>query len=296
MEGRESHRMKIAGLVLLGLLLLCAGLLFVGTSRWRAQTATIRSGLVPSTPAVPRVDFGVLRELPTPVRRYLQLTLADGGPTIRRARIQHSGRFDMGQKAPRWRPFTSDQVVVVRPLGFDWNGRVDMVAGLPARVHDAYVGGRGLLIASVAGLIPVARLGGEGTPAQIQRALDEGELLRFLAEAVWFPTALLPRDGLEWREVDERSAIAVLHDGGSRVELLFGFGADGFVESVRSEGRGRYVDGEMVPTPWQGRFWNVQERAGMHIPIDGEVAWILPEGARPYWRGTIEQIEFELVD
>lgn len=288
--------MRLAGLVLLGLVLLLGGLLFAGSLRWRMRTAAIRSALVSSEPALSRVDFAGLEEVPDPVRRYLELALTHGQPVIRRARIRHSGRFDMGQRAPRWRPFRSDQVVVLDPPGFDWNGRVDMLAGLPARVHDAYVGGRGRLIASVAGLIPVAELGADGTAEEIQRALDEGELLRFLAEAVWFPTALLPRDGLEWRGVDERAAIAVLADGDTQVELRFDFGEDGFVSSVRAEGRGRYVDGQMVPTLWEGRFWNVQERAGMRVPIDGEVAWILPEGARPYWRGTIEQIEFEFVD
>ncbi len=57
-----------------------------------------------------------------------------------------------------------------------------------------------------------------------------------------------------------------------------------------TEARGRTVDGEVVPTPWQGRFWNYDERGGMWVPLDGEVAWLLPEGAKPYWRGRITEI------
>jgi hypothetical protein len=45
------------------------------------------------------------------------------------------------------------------------------------------------------------------------------------------------------------------------------------------------VGGEVVPTSWRGRFWNNEERGGMRVPLDGEVAWMLPEGAKPYWRG-----------
>jgi hypothetical protein len=56
---------------------------------------------------------------------------------------------------------------------------------------------------------------------------------------------------------------------------------------VGTEARGRTVDGEVVPTPWQGRFWNYDERGGMWVPLDGEVAWLLPEGAKPYWHGHI---------
>ena len=53
------------------------------------------------------------------------------------------------------------------------------------------------------------------------------------------------------------------------------------------------MGGEVVPTPWQGRFWNYEERGGMRVPLDGEVAWLLPEGPKPYWRGRIAEIDYE---
>jgi hypothetical protein len=31
----------------------------------------------------------------------------------------------------------------------------------------------------------------------------------------------------------------------------------------------------------------------MQIPLDGEVEWLLPEGAKPYWRGSIAEIVYE---
>ena len=44
---------------------------------------------------------------------------------------------------------------------------------------------------------------------------------------------------------------------------------------------------------WQGRFWSHAIRDGMRVPLDGEVAWMLPEGARPYWRGHITTVTYE---
>jgi hypothetical protein len=32
----------------------------------------------------------------------------------------------------------------------------------------------------------------------------------------------------------------------------------------------------------------------MQIPLEGEVAWLLPEGPKPYWRGRITDIAYEL--
>jgi hypothetical protein len=30
----------------------------------------------------------------------------------------------------------------------------------------------------------------------------------------------------------------------------------------------------------------------MRVPLDGEVAWLLPAGAKPYWRGHISEIVY----
>ena len=201
-------------------------------------------------------------------------------------RVRHTGTFNMGETTDQWKPFTSDQRVVTRRPGFDWDGRVAMAPGLPVRVHDAYVGGEGILHASLLGLLPVVDMRGT-------RDVAEGELMRFLAEAAWYPTRLLPGQGLRWEAVDDDSARATLNDAGISVTMLFTFDEQGLIETVRAEARGRTVGGEVVPTPWQGRFWNYEERGGMLVPLDGEVAWLLPEGAKPYWRGHITGISYE---
>jgi hypothetical protein len=99
---------------------------------------------------------------------------------------------------------------------------------------------------------------------------------------------------VRWEAIDEQSARATLADGAVSVTLTFGFAADGTMQSVRAEARGRTVAGQVVMTPWEGRWSDVQVRGGMRVPLSGEVAWLTPQGRRPYWRGTISSIEFEL--
>ena len=53
------------------------------------------------------------------------------------------------------------------------------------------------------------------------------------------------------------------------------------------------VKGAVIPTAWEGRFRNYEKRHGMLVSVDGEVAWVLPDGAKPYWRGHITRIEYE---
>ena len=287
----------MARLVALALALLLAALAAylaaraAGRVRWRAGTAALRARLAAAHRPTPgaRFDAASLEGLPPPVARYFRTVLRDGQPLIEVTRLRHTGTFDMGKAAPDWKPFVSDQVVTASPPGFDWDATIAMAPGLVARVHDAYVGGEGILHATVLGLLTVADV--RGTPAAA-----EGELMRHLAEAAWSPTNLLPARGVRWTAIDDHRARATLADGATSVSLTFRFRDDGTIESIRADARPRTVGNALVPTPWEGRFTNEAVRDGMRVPLDGEVGWITPEGYRPYWRGRIEDVSYQFAE
>ena len=75
--------------------------------------------------------------------------------------------------------------------------------------------------------------------------------------------------------------------------MRFHFDSDGLVDTVTAASRSRLVGKVSRPAPWQGRFWNYAWRDGMRVPQQGEVAWLLPGGASPYWRGRISRLVYE---
>lgn len=251
------------------------------------KSGALRSGLEAGRRPV-RPDRYVPDEttgLPGPAQRFFRAALTPGQPMLSALTLDHEGTFNMSERGERWLGFTSNQRVVLARPGFDWDARIRLLPGLSFRVHDSYVAGEGILNARLLGL-PLVNL--RGTPE-----LARGELMRFLAEAAWYPTALLPSQGVQWTPVDDRRAQATIADGDTRVSLTFSFGADGLIESVRAEDRGRTVAGMIVPTPWEGRWAHYAERDGMRVPLEGEVAWILPDGRKPYWRGRVTRLEYE---
>jgi hypothetical protein len=279
-----------AALIVVVLALGVAVAVVYGNARWNSDTLVLRERLEAArTPPVPGTSVHRAEDiatLPAPVQRYFRVALSENQPLVAAVSIEHTGTFDMGENAAQWKPFTSTQRVVTRPPGFDWDARIAVVPGIAVHVHDAYVAGAGLLRASVLGLVPVADLQGSGDLAQ-------GELMRYLAEAAWYPTALLPSQGVRWQAIDANSARATLADGSTSVSLVFRFGDDGLIDTVRADARGRTVANTVIPTPWMGRFWNYAVRDGMRIPLEGEVAWIMPEGTKPYWRGRANQVRYE---
>lgn len=275
-------------LILAALALIFVGLNVGGAMRWTGATQAILARLeakrLPASPA--RYDPREIEGLPAPVQRYFSTVLTPGQSIVTAATLEHTGHFNLSPTGEQWKPFTSRQRVVVQRPGFLWDARIAMAPGVPVRVHDSYADGEGLLHAAVFGFFDVAHLRGGGE-------LARGELMRFFAEAAWYPTALLPSQGVRWTAVDEHSAKATLTDGALSITLLFRFDDAGLMASVRAEARGRMVGGETSMAPWEGS-WSYHQRVdGMTVPLTGEVAWLLPEGRKTYWRGTVTSLSHE---
>ena len=274
--------------LLLGLAGAAGFALALGNFQWRWTSEHVREQLARGSRSVGRgtYDPAELVGLPPPVVRFFAATLEPGQPIVTTATLRHRGTMNMGNSTERWARFDSEQFVVTSPPGFHWDARVRALPGLAAFVRDAYVEGAGLLRAAIAGVVPVEDRRGRGEHAR-------GELMRFLAEAAWVPTALLPSQGVRWTAVDDSSADATLVDRDVQVTLRFHFDDTGGIRGVSSEARPRAVEGGFEPTPWVGRFWNHARRNGMRIPLDAEVAWRTPAGERPYWRGHVGRVDYE---
>lgn len=270
------------------LVIVALGLTAWGSARWTEVTQSLlgrlEAGRAPTPTA--RYDARELAGLPAPVQRYFRAALTDGQPVVAAATIEMAGRFNMSSTGEQWRPFTSRQRVSTRRPGFVWDARIAMLPGVVVRVVDSYVLGHGLLKASIQGLFDVADVHGGGEIAR-------GELMRYFAEAPWYPTALLPSQGVRWDAVDDRSANATLVDGPITLVLLFRFDGAGLIESFRAEARGGMVDKLMVQAPWEGRFSNYQARDGMCVPFEGEVAWMRPEGRKTYFKATVARVTYD---
>jgi hypothetical protein len=252
----------------------------LGTDRLRAQLTSGQQSIQPKI-----YDPKEIEGLPAPVQRFFRAVLKDGQSIVTAVNLAQQGQINMSETAAKWCPFTATQFAITQRPGFDWDARIQMAPGLSAFVHDAYVLGSGNLHVSLMGLVTMADL--HGSPS-----LAQGELLRYFAEMPWYPTALLPSQGVGWEAIDDTSARGTLTDGYTTVSLVFGFNPDGTIATIWAASRDR----GLVPTPWEGRFWHYALRDGMQIPLEGEVAWHPSEGVWPYWRGQVTELSYEFAE
>jgi len=281
----------VAGSLLGGLIAVGAVAVGIGGAVWQRQTERAVARLQEGRGAGV-VDLAVLSpemwdSLPAPVARYFERVLPRDQPPASALRIRWAGEFQT-QPDGGWVPFTAEQHFTVRPLGFVWDAEIQMLPLVPVRVRDGYRAGAGTMLGRIGGVLRVVDEG--GTPEMAQSALA-----RWLGEAVWFPTALLPGaagGGVRWEAIDENTARATITDEEVSAAAEFRFAPTGEIIAMKAL-RYRDVDGTPVLTPFEGHYGEYARISGVLVPQRAEVAWLLPDGRFPYWRGRPEAIEYE---
>lgn len=233
-------------------------------------------------PADSPVTTEDLASLPGPVRRWLEAAGVVGQPRACTVRLRQRGELRTQASGP-WMAATATQFFTVQPPAFLWQVETGFYGVLPVSGRDRLRHGRGEMEIKAASLLSVVNARGD--------TIDQGTLLRFLGELVWFPSAALA-PYLEWEAIDDRSARATMRQGAASVSATFEFNPSG--QFVRLSAH-RYLGGEAdaALTPWTVTAHAWARWQGIEVPSRGEVTWELPAGPFTYYRWQIEALAFD---
>jgi hypothetical protein len=273
-------RSTLTGAVALG----SAALGLAAVSAVRRQARAIseqRHKLIELAAGTRQGDIDGIDDLPSPVARYLRWCLDEWRP-LRLLRIAQRGTLRTDVHSGRWMPFTADQLVAPAAAAFLWDAHVRMGPLLHVRVRDAFIEGRGSGHASLLSAFTVSSAA--GTPE-----MNAGSLHRFLAEAVWYPTALLPSPYLRWRPLDDSRAVAEMSVHDVSVSLEFRFADTGEVTGIYTPARWGTFPGGFAQRGWEGHFRTYRTLGGVRVPTEADVGWYDGDGWQPVWQGTITE-------
>ncbi len=230
-----------------------------------------------------RVDARQLPDLPAPVARYGRKALPR--PTvIRTVHLRHGGRFRPSLDGS-WLPIRGEQFFRVDPPAFVWWGRVRVAPGMWIDARDRSVDGSGNMLVMPESTFTLA----DSTGPQ----LDQGALLRLLAEMAWFPTAFFDTRYVRWAPVDDRRAAATLRVADREATATFEFGPDDLPAAVTAE---RYRDlggGRAALTPFLGRCADYRSVDGVLVPHRMIASWVINGHPVEYVDFLVEQLEFD---
>jgi hypothetical protein len=166
-----------------------------------------------AVPAERRFEVGMLDGLDEPVRRYLAHALREGAPVGGGVRLTMAGRIKVGA----WLPFTADQEGDGR--SFSWRARVGLGPVTVLRVVDRFAHGAGSTEGRLLGRVRVFHAEGDDTTRSAAG--------RAALEGVFFPGALLPARGVDWRAESDERIVATWDVPPERPELRLRIGGDG---------------------------------------------------------------------
>jgi len=222
-----------------------------------------------------RFSYEQISGLPEPVQLYFKHVLKEGQPYISYVRLSHDGYFKPDQKKD-WVEIEGEQYFTSKKPGFIWKARTSLFT-----VRDMYISGKGRIIVSLFSFFKIVN--GEGPD------YNQGELLRWLGEGVWFPTNLLPNEHLEWTPIDSESAGLTFNYNGLSLFYKVSFNEKGEITQLETE---RYMGEESLET-WIGRVGDYKEINGIIIPTKIEAIWRLEAGDFSYAKFNVKNIEYD---
>jgi hypothetical protein len=178
-----------------------------------------------------------------------------------------------------WIPLQAQQWYSVRTPGFVWYVTLH-VGPIPiVRALDMYRTGVGQMLIKAASLITVADAKG--------KEIDEGEIVRYLSEMMWFRSAFL-EDNVSFEAVDARSARVTLTDHGRTATGTLSFDANGRLTEFVAR---RYVGSDLET--WSVSITAYGEFEGLKLPVRGKAVWKLADGDQEYIEVTITELHHE---
>jgi hypothetical protein len=182
--------------------------------------------------------------------------------------------------------FRADHDVRSYSRSFSWDAKLWILPLVHVRVHDSYAEGVG---SGQVQLLSALTIASDSNKPE----LNSASLHRYLAEAVWYPTALMTSAGVQWSPIDNRRALATLSHLGNTVSLEFRFNDAAEVVGIYTEGRWNRTANRYELTPWEGRFSAYRRHQGVLVPRRGEVGWYVNGRLEIVWTGEITSLEYE---
>jgi hypothetical protein len=231
------------------------------------------------------VTAAMLDGLPPPIRRYLLYTGVVGAPLVRTVHLRQKGAMRQSAAQP-WLPLDAEQYYTVQPPGFVWSGTLRFGPLPLAQARDRYAQGRGNMLIRAGGIYPIA----DATGVE----MDQGAMMRYLSEMIWFPTAFLG-ENIRFESVDDKSARVTLLDHGRSVSGTLYVDEEGRLTLFVAQ-RYRMVGGGYELATWSTPVCEYGELAGLKLPTRGQATWRLAEGDLTYIDFAITELAYDAAE
>ncbi len=229
-----------------------------------------------------------LDKVPYPVQRWLKSSGCLGKPAANIVKLQQTGQLKTSPDG-QWIAYKASQYTGINQPSFAWYAEMQQSPLLILKGLDQYYNGKGQMTISLSALYRVVNASGPN--------IDQGSLVRYLAEICWYPSASL-NEYISWTAVDSLHAIGKIQIGKQQAEGLFTFTQDGRMTGFEAM---RYMDRNPLPATLEKWVIRIESDSyknfdGIRIPARSSVSWQLKEGEFLWLKMEITSLSYKDMD
>jgi len=181
-----------------------------------------------------------------------------------------------------WSEFRAEQYFSLDPPAFIWKANIQMNDFIQIMGRDKFENGKGNMLIKVESLFPIANSSG--------KEIDQGTLIRFMAELSWFPQAAL-KNYIEWKEIDSHHAQATITYGNTSASGIYTFNKEGLPELFEAKRYGDF-DGKFSMETWSVKTTRYETFNDIKVGSSSEVTWKLSTGDFTWLKLDVIQLNY----
>jgi hypothetical protein len=208
-----------------------------------------------------------LSSLPENVQRWLRKSGVTGKANPNLIRVAQKGRM-RSKPDGMWMQFQAIQHFSIAPPSFVWEAQIKAAPLINIFGRDIFANGKGNMLIKPLAMFTVAN--GSG------KEVDQGTLLRYMAEMIWFPQAAAS-DYLHWEEISDHQARATMAYGGTTATGTYSFNEKGDVSGFQAQRYGDFGGAYRMET-WAVSVKGYKTFHSRRIGNTSEVTWKLKTG------------------
>ena len=227
------------------------------------------------------VTLEMVADLPSPVQRSLRRSGLVGIEVPETVTVRQKGQIRTGADV-RWLRFTAVEEYVLDPPGFDWKASLKIGGLTVGRATDSLRDGHGRMHVRLLGFSTVV----DATGPEI----DQGSLMRWLNETMWFPS-VWATDVISWDPIDGSAAYGSVCVNGLSAGAEFRFDDAGRLVDFHAD-RYRDVESGYEMTPWSTPLTEHTRFNGIELPSFGSAVWSLDDGDFEYIQIRVTDVRY----
>lgn len=213
---------------------------------------------------VAKFDYSQIKGLPLVVQKYFRLNIERGVFEARYIKFKQTSEIRSDENA-QWKELNAEQFYSVIEPGYVWNASFQMSELLWLRNIETYVKGKSKIIFKLFSSVNMGEHFGQ--------ELDQSSLARFLTEAVFFPSRLLPSKHLFWSGINSQKAKVTLKYYDLSVSATCYFNTLGEIIKIETDDRYKTTKSGIKKAKYIVHYSKYKSFVGYSVPTASEAEW-----------------------